>query len=181
MKGHLPLVQTRIAFLRSMTVEPLVPILRSAALVEGIDATVHVGQFNSYAQEILDPASALYAFDPSIVVLAIQTRDIAPEIWDGYADLTEADAQSAVDRVLRDFGAWVRTFRERSNASLVIHNLEKPAGSLGVLETQRKAGQLAAIDQINTGLRALCSEHRGVYLLDYDALVAQHGRAPLAR
>ena len=35
MKGHLPLVQTRIAFLRSMTVEPLVPILRSAALVEG--------------------------------------------------------------------------------------------------------------------------------------------------
>ncbi len=177
MKGHLPLVQTRLAFLRSMTVEPLVPILRSAALVEGIDATVHVGQFNSYAQEILDPASALYAFDPEIVVLAIQTRDIAPEIWDGYADLTEADAQSAVDRVLRDFGAWVRTFRERSNASLVIHNLEKPAASLGVLETQRKAGQLAAIEQINAGLRALCCEHRGVHVLDYDALVAQHGRA----
>jgi len=177
MKGHLPLVQTRIAFLRSMTVEPLVPILRSAALAEGIDATVHVGQFNSYAQEILDPASALYAFDPNIVVLAIQTRDIAPEIWDGYADLTEADAQSAVDRVLRDFGAWVRTFRERSNASLVIHNLEKPAASLGVLETQRKAGQLTAIEQINAGLRALCSEHRGVHVLDYDALVAQHGRA----
>ena len=55
MRGHVPLVQTRIAFLRSMTVEPLVPILRSAGLVAGIDATVHVGQFNSYAQEILNP------------------------------------------------------------------------------------------------------------------------------
>jgi FkbH-like protein len=177
MKGHLPLVQTRIAFLRSMTVEPLVPILRSAALVEGIDAAVHVGQFNSYAQEILDPASALHSFDPNIVVLAVQTRDIAPEIWEGYADLTEADTQAAVDRVLQAFGIWVRTFRDRSKASLVIHNFEKPVASLGVLETQRKTGQLAAIDQINAGLRSICSEHRGVHVLDYDALVAQHGRA----
>jgi FkbH-like protein len=177
MKGHLSLVPARIAFLRSMTIEPLMPILRSAALVNGIDATVQVGQFNSYAQEILDPASALYAFEPHIVVLAVQTRDIAPDLWESYADLPEADAQSAVDRVLRDFSGWVAKFRERSNASLVIHNLEKPASSLGVLETQRKTGQLTAIDQINLGLRALCGEHRGVYLLDYDALVAQHGRA----
>src|SRR5208283_19582 len=130
----------------SMTVEPLVPILRSAALVEGIDAAVHVGQFNSYAQEILDPASALYSFEPNIVILAVQTRDIAPEIWEAYADLSEAEAQAAVDRVLQAFGVWVRTFRERSNASLVIHNLEKPVASQGVLETQRKIGQLAAID-----------------------------------
>jgi len=174
MKSHLPLVPARIALLRSMTVEPLVPILRSAALVEGIDAAVHVGQFNSYAQEILDPASALYSFEPNIVILAVQTRDIAPEIWEAYADLSEAEAQAAVDRVLQAFGVWVRTFRERSNASLVIHNLEKPVASQGVLETQRKIGQLAAIDQINAGLRAVCSEHRGVHLLDYDALVAQH-------
>ena len=177
MKAHLPLVPTRIAFLRSMTVEPLVPILRSAALVQGIDATVHVGQFNSYAQEILDPASAVYSFDPNIVVLAVQSRDIAPEIWDAYADLSEAEAQAAVDRVLRDFAGWVRAFRERSNASLVIHNLEKPIASQGILETQCKTGQLAAIDQMNAGLRALCGEHRGVHVLDYDALVAQHGRA----
>ena len=47
---------------------------------------------------------------------------------------------------------------------------------MGVLETQRKFGQLSAIERINTGLREICGEHRGVYLLDYDAVVAQHGR-----
>ncbi len=177
MKGQVPLVQTRIALLRSMTVEPLVPILRSAALVEGIEAIVHLGQFNSYAQEILDPTSELYSFKPDIVVLAIQTRDIAPEIWDGYADLSEADVQAAVDRVLQSFSSWVKKFRAHSNASLVIHNLEKPLASLGTLETQRKSGQLTAIEQINMGLRAMGSEHHGVHLLDYDGLVAQHGRA----
>ena len=49
-----------------------------------IDLTVHVGDFNTYAQEILDPASPLYtSWNPDIVVLAVHTRDIAPELWNG--------------------------------------------------------------------------------------------------
>lgn len=176
-RGHVPLAPARIAFLRSMTVEPLVPILRSAALVAGIDLTVHVGQFNSYPQEILDSNSALYSFKPEIAILTVQTRDIAPELWDGYAELSEADVQAVVARVLQSFFIWVRKFRENTTASLVIHNLEKPAASLGVLENQRTSGQLTAIEQINAGLRALAAENRGVYILDYDSLVAHHGRA----
>ena len=82
-RGHVPLAKCGLAFLRSFTVEPLVPILRSAGLVAGIDATVQVGQFNSYAQEILITIARLYCFNPDIVFLAIQTRDIAPELWDG--------------------------------------------------------------------------------------------------
>src|ERR1700722_16430487 len=99
MRGHMPLVSCRVSFLRSMTIEPLMPILRSAALVSGIDPVVQVGQFNSYAQEILDPGSSLYSFNPSIVVLAVQTRDIAPEIWESYADLSEADVEASIHRV----------------------------------------------------------------------------------
>lgn len=79
MQGHLPVVSRRISFLRSMTVEPLIPILRSAALVAGIELTAQIGQFNAYAQEILDPRSSLYPFHPDIVVLAVQTRDILPK------------------------------------------------------------------------------------------------------
>lgn len=176
LREHVPLIQTRIAFLRSLTIEPLIPILRSAALTEGIDPEVHVGQFNSYVQEILDPQSALYSFKPDIVVLAVQTRDIAPELWDGYADLSEAEAQSAVERVSNNFSVWIQKFREHTNASLIVHNLEKPAASLGILDGQRKTTQLGSIEQINEELRAISREHRGVYVLDYDGLVAQHGR-----
>lgn len=177
MRGHVPLAQTRVAFLRSLTVEPLIAMLRSGALVGGIDPTVHVGEFNSYAQEILDPNSGLYKFKPDVVFLAVQTRDIAPELWEGYAELSEMDAQASIERVLQNLSVWVRKFRENSNASLVIHNLEKPSASLGVLDSHRKSGQLSAIERINAGLKAICAEHRGVYVLDYDALVAQHGRA----
>ncbi|MGH9691505.1 MAG: HAD-IIIC family phosphatase [Candidatus Acidiferrales bacterium] len=175
MKERLPLVHCKICLLRSMTLEPLVPILRGTALVSGIDASIQVGQFNFYAQEILDSSSALYSFNPDIVVLAVQTRDVMPEISEGYADLSPAAVQAAIDRVVESFATWIRAFRDHSNASLVVHNLEKPPASQGVLDAQGENGQLAAIDQVNAKLRAICREHRGVYVLDYDGLVSRHG------
>jgi len=176
MKAHLALTECRIGFLRSLTLEPLIPALRSAAFIAGIDATVQVGQFNMYAQEILDPKSALYSFEPNIVVLAIQTRDILPELWEGYADLPESQVHAAVQGVHDSFANWVKAFRKNSNASLLIHTLEKPLASAGALDAQSANGQLSAIDRVNEGLRKIAAENRGVYVLDYEALVAKHGR-----
>jgi FkbH-like protein len=58
-----------------------------------------------------------------------------------------------------------------------VHNLEEPVRpSAGLLDAQLESGQSAAIQQINQELRRVAGEHRGVYLLDYDGLVARHGR-----
>jgi FkbH-like protein len=177
MKEHLPLANCRISFLRSMTVEPLMPILRSAALVSGLNPVIQIGEFNSYSQEILDPGSSLYAFEPDIVVLAVQTRDVLAEIWEGYADLSPLEVDASIDRMRESLSTLIRSFRNRSDASLVIHSFEKPVASEGALEGQRKTGQLDAIEKINAELREICGQYRGVYVLDYEALVAQHGRS----
>jgi len=145
LRPHLPLVECRISLLRSMTIEPLIPILRSAALVCGIDPIVQVGQFNAYMQEILDSNSSLYSFNPDIVILAVQTRDIVPEIWEAYTDLCQSQVQVAADRAQDTFSIAIRTLRERCKASVIVHTLENPISSNGVLEAQRKAGQLATI------------------------------------
>ena len=104
-----------MAVLRSFTVEPLVPIVRAGAAVSDIDLTVHVGDFNTYAQEILDPASALYTvWNPDIVVLAVHTRDIAPELWNGFGGLDGGAVGAVVDRVTGELVSLAQTFRQRS-------------------------------------------------------------------
>jgi FkbH-like protein len=177
LRDHLPLTTYRTSFLRSFTLEPLLPILKSAALVNGIDIATQVGQFNAYAQEMLDPRSDLYSFRPDLAILAVQTRDIAPCLWDSFSDLSQNEQNLAVDAVCTTFATWIEAFRQHSNASLVVHTLEKPLANAGILEAQGSGGQLAAIDRINAGLRKTCSEHRGLYTLDYDALISRHGRA----
>src|SRR4051794_15879285 len=47
LRGHLELTPHRCAILRSFTVEPMVPLLRAAAFVSGIDLTIHLGDFNT--------------------------------------------------------------------------------------------------------------------------------------
>jgi FkbH-like protein len=166
--GRLGLLKQRWAILRSFTVEPVMPILKAGAYAAGVALETHLGEFNAYAQEILDPGSALYRFQPDVAVLAVQTRDVAPGLWRG---------ESAADDVLSRFGDWIGNFRKRSLAALIVHSLEVPAvACAGILDAQREENAAEAIQGINRGLRALAGEHHGVYILDYDGLVARHGR-----
>jgi len=178
LREHVKATPLRVAVLRSFTVEPIVPLLQAQGLVNGLDLTVHTGEFNAYAQEILDAGSALYSFAPNVVIVAVQTRDLAPELWADFTDLSEAQAEDAVRHAAETLEGLVRKFRERSRASLVVHNFElPPLASRGVLDGQQAGGQAAAIEKLNARLAEFARGLAGVYVLDMAGLVAQHGRA----
>lgn len=178
LRGKLPLLPYRLVVLRSFTVEPAIPLLRAEAFVGGIDLTVHLGDFNAYPQEILDPDSSVYRFAPDAVILAVQTPDLAPDLSHQYPDLAPEAVSSIIQRVSNSFRQWIRAFRERSSAALIVHSLElAERPSAGILDAQQETSQSAAIQQINQILRQITGEHRGVYVLDYDGLVARHGRS----
>ncbi len=167
----------RVAILRSFTLEPVVPLLRAAALSRGVDLDVQVGGFNSYGEEILDPNSRLYRFEPQIAILAIQTRDLLPELWEGGAELDAARLRALVAETVEQYAGWIKAFRSRSQAHLIVHTLEVPAFSaLGAFDAQQSEGQSEAIRSINRELRRFAGAERGVYVLDYDNLVARVGR-----
>lgn len=177
LRDRLGLAKFKLAILRSYTVEPIVPLLRAEAFASGIDLDVHVGDFSTYVQEIIDPESALYRFSPDAVVLAVRTDQAAPELWNEYADLAPEAAQEVAARVIRNYGQWVGAFRTHSTAALIIHSLELPSvSSLGVLDSQSETGQCTLIRGINQQLLQVAVGFRGAYVLDYEALVARHGR-----
>ena len=178
LRNRLPLRPYRLSVLRSFTLEPVVPLVRAAAFTMGIDLTVQLGQFNAYAQEILDVDSDLYRFRPDAVILAVQTCDIAPDLWRDYSDLTPEQSGEAVSRVISGVRGWVDVLRKHSQANLIIHGFEQPAvPRMGVLGRQVKNSQTWCIQQLSDELARLATEFPGVYVLDYDALVARHGRA----
>lgn len=178
LRGQLSFIPFRVAVLRSFTVEPVVILLRADAFLSGIDLQVHIGDFNAYAQEILDGSSRPYQFSPDAVILAVQACDVAPDLWNGFADLSSDEVAAAVQRVSSNYRQWAKAFRQRSQASLIVHTLEQPqVPALGVLDAQSPPQQRAAFEQVNQQLRTINADLRGIFLLEYDALVARHGRA----
>ena len=177
LRDKLSLLSYRLAILRSFTVEPVVPLLRAAAFCSGIDLRIHVGDFNAYAQEILDQEGQLYSFSPDAVILAVRTADVAPELWQDFASLSSNEIGDAVRRVSSSFQQWIRAFRHHSQAALIVQSLEQPPRpSFGVLDNMSETSQSGVIEQINQELRRAANGYRGVYVLNYNALVARHGR-----
>lgn len=171
--------QATVAIVRSFTVEPAVPVLKAAAAVNGIDLTVHVGDFNTYGQDLLDPSRPLHAeWDADVVIVAVQLRDVGAELCDGFASTSPEDIDKACTQIVDQFTAMVEGFRRLSNATLVIHGFEQPtAAALGVADRTAERSQRRSIQSLNDRLAELADAHRGVHILDYDALIARDGRA----
>jgi FkbH-like protein len=170
-------VRIKVAFLRSYTVEPCIPFLRALAGLHGVELTVKVGDFNSYTQEIIDPGSWLYDFDPNIVILATQTRDIAPDLWVGSGAVSADSASASLNSVVAPLSSLIERLRSRSNASLIIQNLQQPAiANAGLFDSRQETGQQELIRMVNRQMWLEALRHEGVYILDYDGLVARHGR-----
>ncbi len=177
LRERLNLTTLRVAIVRSFTLEPVIPLLRAAAFCFRLDLQVHMGDYNAYMQEILDRSSSLYSFHPDVAILAVRTADIAPELWHDYSALATAEVPAVMQRVSRHLEQAIIAFRERSQAALIVHTLEQPPrAALGVLDSQMEASQSDAIHTLNREIRQIARGQTGVYVLDYDALVARHGR-----
>lgn len=167
----------RLALLRSFTVEPAIALLKANAFVHQIEVETYVAKFNAYTQEILDSSSGLYQFSPDVAILMAQTLDVAPELIDGFADLSAPDLAATAERVVDHFENIIKTFRAHSQASLIVHSLEMPLNPVhGAFDAQSETGQVEAVRRINRELARICRQHIGVYLLEYDDLIARHGR-----
>lgn len=176
LRATLNLTTCSLYFLRSFTVETAVPLLRAQAFGAGIDLSVAIGEFNTYVQEIIDPNSAMYRAKPTVAVLAVQARDVAPDLVTRFADLSSDDVETLVKSLGDAFASWIAAFRANTHAHLIVHLLETPEPVQGILDSQVEMGQSDAIRRINDRIRAAARAVRNVYTLDVDALLARHGR-----
>lgn len=177
----LPLVKVRLGILRSCTLEPLLPLLRAEGFLGGMDVSVYLSGFNAYAQELFRADSPLYRYKPDVVILAVQTRDIIPTLWRNFAELNPENVRRVQTEATERFRNLIEAFRKFSNASLILHNLELPNWpGQGVLDVQCETSQVNTISQINSALCGLARESKGIYILDYDGLIARYGRSAWA-
>ena len=167
-----------VGVVRSFTIEPVIPILRAVAAVNGLDVTVHVGGFNTYAEELLDPGSPVYTeWAADAVILAVQTRDIVPELWNGYHDLSSEDMTAVRERVCGEYEAIVTVYRRTSNGHLIVHGLELPTErSLGVADEHETVSQRSLVREINAHIGTICRTQTGVHFLDLDGVISECGR-----
>jgi FkbH-like protein len=162
--------QVKVAILGNATFDVLAPVLRVCAFASGIDIETYSGSYGQQQQEILDPASALDAFRPSIVFLAMDWRSLGlPEVV--------PDPDATVQRSVQELrGLWSQC-RGRFNALVIQHNFEVPvASAYGRLSMATPGGRARMIERLNLELWSAAAKEPGVHILDVNQIASAYGK-----
>ncbi|MBK9080664.1 MAG: HAD-IIIC family phosphatase [Rhizobiales bacterium] len=138
----------------------LAKAIRVALASLGVAADIREGGYDAYLIEALDPAGALYAFEPDLVVVALGWRD-AP---------APADLPARVEAIA---GLW-RAIHDRAGARVLHHLMEPPDHDLaGPAERRLEDSPRRCVERMNAALVEAAPGH--VAFLDLGALAMRVG------
>ncbi len=160
-----PRRKAKIALLSSSTTALLSPVLRAAGFREGVQFDVYEGVYGNYRQEILDPRSELYRFEPDLVILILNHRDLG---------LPPSGGRSQADAAVAELRGLWQTLRDRRPCHIVQVGFDAPpGGSWASLENVLPEGRRRLTREINSALAENLPP--GVSLVDADEVAAEVG------
>jgi FkbH-like protein len=158
----------KVALTGSWTTGQFGAMLGVAALRAGIDVDLHEADFGQYRQEIIDPNSSLYRFEPDVIIIAVH---------EGAAELP-ARNDAAGDAVDAECERWAELWKlagERCAASIVQHGFAlRPDTALGHLATRVTGSRHAMLQMLN--LRLAAEAPASVHIVDCDRVAASFGK-----
>ena len=160
----------RIAILSDAASQQFVPLLRALFHENCVNAEIYEGAFDALELEILNPASALYAFEPQVVVLANCTQALRDRYYqNGAGDFVDASAR----RIEQIWDA----LQKHSTARIIQCNYslpyERPFGNYDLKVPQSFYSSAAAL---NLRIAELARARPNVLLCDVEAIASYIGR-----
>ena len=173
LKPHIELRQkTKLAILGGFTTTQLAQAIELALFSMGGGVEILEADYGVYRQEILDPDSELYRFQPNIVFLATSWRDLIhrPAIGQGPAEVA-----ALVEAEFADWSTLWRTAHDRLGCLVVQNSFDRPAWrQMDNHEMRYPASLWRFVSRVNDALADGAPPY--VVLHDVDSLAALAGR-----
>ncbi len=166
----------KVVILRNFTIDPLIPVLKGEIASAGFYPVIHLGGYDTIAQEVFDSESAQYMAKPDLVFVSQWLEVLAPALATRFPSLSFSQVNDEIDRVLNMTSQFITALRQHTNVPIVINNFILPCHpALGILDVQSEQHQTHTILRLNLELLRCLKNYRDVYLIDYMSLMAQIG------
>jgi FkbH-like protein len=158
----------RVALLGSYTTTQYKQMLALAAIRFGVQIELYESHFGQYQQDVIDPASELYAFKPDFVILVVHAGELR---LPSYADKADEAVEAEVNRWTT---LW-KTIRERSKARVIQHNFAlDTVVPMGHLSSRLPGSRYFMTQRVNQRLGELAGAE--VSIVDCERLAATIGK-----
>ncbi len=115
---------TRLAVVGGFTTKQLSQFVDLFLFSAGVDADIYEADYGTFRQEILDPGSQLYSFEPQTIFIATSWRDLAH--WPDFQE-DQAGLRKLVAAELADWAGLWQTAYDRLGCQIIQNNFDLPA------------------------------------------------------
>ncbi len=164
----LEITKIKLAILSTSTTSLILPILHAKAFSNNILLEIYESPYGNLKQDIMNPESGLYKFQPEFIILYCHWRDLKLSI------LTE-DSDRIVTETVKEWKSYWDLLNGRLNCQILQHNFDLSAtDSLGYIGHSNISGRTRTIRRINEEL--LLQKTQSVHIVDFDNIAANFGR-----
>ena len=161
----------RIALLADCATQHLADIARAIAARNNVQAQVYEGNYDGVDLEILDPNSALYAFNPQYVVILLSSEKLKAHLY------ASSDRRGFAEETIGRLENLWAAFRAQSQATIIQSTFVLPSErAFGNYELKVADSVGSIFTEINYRLAVKARESKNVLLNDVDFLAASVGR-----
>lgn len=169
--------EIKIAIVSSFTAFGIKETLFVKCCELGVLPKFYQSDYNQYFQEIVNPSSNLYKFNPDLIIVFIETKSLLGEEYFLSYYLTGKQRSLWVDEKLNEMQALIRKIKENSSAKVLFHNFEVPFYSpLGIHENKQEFGFTESIEKVNADLTRLFKKDNQVFIFDYESFCSRIGK-----
>ena len=170
--------KTRIAVIGSFTLNGLAETLQVKSAELNIFSHIYSGPYNQYNEEILNPKSNLYSFNPEICFLILDAQTILENLFYFPYDITETERKEFVDKKFKEISALMHTFLQQSQSKLIFSNFAIPYYSpYGIFESKTSYGLQEMIIDLNKKFLKEFQNNPSVFIFDFNGFVTNHGQS----
>lgn len=161
----------KVAVISQETATSIVDGLRCALVLEGFTPRIYEAQAGSFWQELLDPASGIRSFAPTLIVVAPSLKSFG-----GLPDLgsSQEEAEKAAEGHARRLRKSCCDLGTRLECKIILQNIVLPSEfGIGAWERQLPGGEWSFVTALN---RHLMEElPPDILLMDVDRLAGRIG------
>lgn len=166
----------RMAILSSFTLNGLAETLRVKCAENKTAASIYLGGYNQYNQEILNSQSQLYKFLPDITFLIVDSRSILGDLYYNPYSVPPSQRIEFVENKINELNSLITKFKQNSKSKLVIFNLCIPTYSpYGISEGKGEFGLQEMGVGINSKLIEIAKKDSTVFVYDFNGFITRYG------
>lgn len=171
----------RIALIGSFTQDLFPRFISKKLELLGFESTFFVGKDNQYAQDILNPKSGLYNFQPDAVIFSVDLKDLEPNLFAEPLDYKLEEKQKKLDQSLNRFKQLINNLIESLPKIIIFitNFVINPIRPTGLLEYNSEYSLAEVVSFCNRKLSSIKAAFSNIFIINIKDLVLRYGFSKL--